>query len=247
MQHAWWNRYSFRAVELATVTDERDNVFDRMKRLGERLTILGPKPRNLPYEEIVARVADFILSQDKLRIAYAYGSEVGENLEDEDDARFDPITLYAAHPDSFDAIAMYVDAEMQEAMPELLERKESSLFAYNTLVFGAALRLAKSETISPALMGFLVEHLIKPNPPHKPKGRGRPKDTNDDLTFKRQAIEFAVAHGLTPTRNDASTDQTSACDAVADAGRKLYQEHGNPKFIAGYTFDALKKVWQKAV
>ena len=234
------------ALENATVTDERENLLDRMKLLGERL-IIGRKPQNLPYAEIVARIADFMLSQERLRVAYAYGNEVGEDLEDEDDGRFDPIALYEAHPDSFDAIAMYVAAEMQEAMPELLERKATSLFAYNTLVFGAALRLARSESVPPHLMEFLVEHLVKPNPPQKLKGRGRPKDTTDDLTFKRQAIEFAVAQGLTPTRNDASTDMTSACDAVADAGRKLYQEHGNPKFITGYTFDALKKVWQKAV
>lgn len=229
------------------MTDERDNALDRMKHLGERLTILGPKPQNLPYEEIVIRVADFMLSQNKLRIDYAFSNEVGEDLEDVDDARFDPIALYDAHPESFDAIAMYVDTEMKDSEHALLERKDTSLFAYNTLVFGAALRLARSETVSKPLMAFLVDHLIKPSPPHKPKGRGRPKDSNDDLIFKRQAIEFAVAHGLTPTRNDASTDQTSACDAVADAGRKLYQEHGNPKFVSGYTFDALKKVWQKAV
>ena len=188
-----------------------------------------------------------MLSQEKLRTDYAFSNEVGEDLEDDDDARFDPIALYAAHPESFDAIAMFVDAEMSEHEEELLSCKDASLFAYNTLVFGAALRLARSEKISPILMGFLVEHLIKPNPPQKLKGRGRPKDTTDDLTFKRQAIEFAVAHGLTPTRNDASTDMTSACDAVADAGRKLYQQHGNPKFISGYTFEALKKVWQKNV
>ncbi len=235
------------ALENLTVTDKPDNLLDRMKLLGERLTILGPKPQNLPYEEIVARIAVFMLSQEKLRTDYAFSNEVGEDLEDDDDARFDPIALYAAHPESFDAIAMFVDAEMSEHEEELLSCKDASLFAYNTRVFGAALRLARSEKISPILMGFLVEHLIKPNPPQKLKGRGRPKDTTDDLTFKRQAIEFAVAHGLTPTRNDASTDMTSACDAVADAGRKLYQQHGNPKFISGYTFEALKKVWQKNV
>lgn len=232
---------------MTPVTDKRDNVLERMKLLGERLTLLGPKPQSLPYAEIVARVADFILSQDKLRIGYAFSNEVGEDLEDDDDARFDPIALYDAYPESFDAIAMYVDAEMKDSEHALFERKDTSLFAYNTLVFGAALRLARSETVSTPLMAFLVDHLIKPSPPHKPKGRGRPKDSNDDLIFKRQAIEFAVAHGLTPTRNDASTDQTSACDAVADAGRKLYQSHHDAKFLAGYTFEALKKVWQKNV
>lgn len=155
------------------MTDERGNVLDRMKHLGERLTILGPKPQNLPYEDIVIRVADFILSQDRLRIDYAFSNEIGEDLEYDDDARFDPIALYDAHPESFDAIAMYVDTEMKDSEHALLERKDTSLFAYNTLVFGAALRLARSETVSPALMGFLVEHLVKPNPPHKFQGRGR--------------------------------------------------------------------------
>jgi hypothetical protein len=229
------------------MTPDKASIIDRMKHHQERFGVLGPKLQNLPYLEIVARIADFMVSQDKLRIAYAFGNQVGEDLEDDDDAHFDPIALYAAYPDSLDAITMFVDAEMLKSEHDLLQRKDTSLYAYNTLVFGVALRLARSETVSSELRKFLVEHLIKPNPPNKSKGRGRPKDTNDDLTFKRQAIEFAVSYGLKPTRNDATSEKTSACDAVADAGRKLYQETGDPKSISGYTFEALKKVWQKAV
>ncbi len=74
---------------MVTVTDQRDNLLDRLKHLGERLTLLDPRALNLPYEEIVERVANFILSQDKLRIDYAFSDKVGEHLKDEDDARFD--------------------------------------------------------------------------------------------------------------------------------------------------------------
>lgn len=232
-------------MEPATVTDKRDKLLARMNHVRERFSVLGPKPQNLPYDDIVARVADFILSQDKMRIAYAFGNEVGEDLEDKNDARFDPIALYQAYPDRIDTIVMYVETEMQSSENDLLKRKDSSLFAYNTLVFGSALRLARSEAVSPELLDFLLEHLIEPKPPSESKRRGRPKATNDELMFKRQAIKFAVAHGLPATRNDVTIKKHSACDAVADAGRKLYKTHRDDKFISGYTFEALKKIWQK--
>lgn len=233
------------AMEPVTVANKRDDLIARMKHTRERFSVIGPKPQNLPYDEIVTRVADFMLSQDELRLSYAFGNEVGEALEDENDERFDPLALYQAYPDRHDDIVMYVEAEMQSSEKDLLERKDSSLFAYNTLVFGSALRLANSEAMSPELLDFLIEHLIEPNPPSEPKRRGRPKSTNDEVTFKRQAIQFAVDHGLTPTRNDV-TDKSSACDAVADAGQRLYQIHGDAKFISGYTFEALKKVWSRS-
>ena len=229
------------------MSDKRDKLLARMNHVRERFSIIGPKPQNLPYDDIVERVADFILSQDKQRIAHAFGNEVGEDLEDENDARFDPIAFYQARPDQIDEIVMYVEAEMQSSEEDLLKRKDSSLFAYNTLVFGSALRLANSEAVSPELLDFLIEHLIEPKPPSEPKKRrGRTEATNDELRFKRQALQFAVAHGLTPTRNDATIKKHSACDAVAAAGRQLYRIHGDQKFISGYTFEALKKVWSKS-
>jgi hypothetical protein len=233
-------------MEPATVSDKRDKLLARMNHVRERFSVLGTKPQNLPYDDIVERVADFILSQDKQRIAHAFGNEVGEDLEDKNNARFDPIALYQADPDRTDEIVMYVEAEMQSSEEDLLKRKDSSLFAYNTLVFGSALRLANSEAVSPELLDFLIEHLIEPKPPSESKRRARPKNTNDELRFKRQALQFAVAHGLTPTRNDVTIKKHSACDAVAAAGRKLYRIHGDQKFISGYTFEALKKVWSKS-
>lgn len=78
-------------LENAAVTANQDNPLDRIKLHGERFTIICPKPQDLPYEEIVTRIADFMLSQEKLQAAYAYGNEVSEDLEDENDRRFDPI------------------------------------------------------------------------------------------------------------------------------------------------------------
>ena len=226
--------------------NKRAKLLARMMHVRERYSVLGPKPQNLTYDEIVTRVADFILSQDKLRIAYAFGNEVGEDLEDENDARFDPIALYQARPDQLDEIVMYVEAQMQWSEKDLLKRKESSLFAYNTLVFGSALRLANTEAVSPELLDFLLNTSSNQSLLLNRNVEVDPKTTNDELVFKRHAIEFAVAHGLSPTRNDATVEKHSACDAVADAGRKLYQIHGNEKFISGYTFEALKKVWRKS-
>lgn len=229
------------------MTPDGENLLARLKLVSERFSILEEKPQNLPYLEIVERTADFMFSQHQLRVAIAFSNEVGADLEDKDDTRFDPITLLDAHPDSLDRIVMYVEAEMEASEKDLFERKDKSLFAYNTLVFAAALHLARSEPISSELMEFLVSHLLQPNPPVISKGRGRPKANNDDLLLKTNAIKFAVAHGLSPTRNDETKIKMSACDAVANAGRKLYQATGDKKFISGHTYEALKKVWQKDV
>jgi len=232
---------------MSTVTPNGKNLMERMKLVSERFSILEEKPQNLPYLEIVERTADFMLAQDKLRVAIAFGNEVGEDLENKHDARFDPIALLEAFPDSLDNIVMFVEAEMQASEQELLKRKDKSIFAYNTLVFGATLRFARSEPMSSELMGFLVSHMNQPSPPVLSKGRGRSRSINDDLYFKTNAIKFAVKHGLKATRNDKNMKEMSACDAVASAGRKLYQATGDKRFISGYTYDALKKVGQKAL
>ena len=200
---------------------KQNPLMEKMHSFNERYSLLYPKPQNLPFDEIVTRVADFMKSNEGLRVAYRFGNEVGESLEDENDARFDPIALYDADPDQLDHIIMFVEHDMIWNEQELLSRKNSSLYAYNTLVFGAAIRLSREEELSRELRAFLVDHLITPNPPKKAKKPGRPKLSTDDKLFRILAIKFAEEHGLTPTRNDVTEVQESACDAVCAAALKI--------------------------
>jgi len=209
--------------------DPKQNpLMKKMHYISERYTMSHPKPQNLPFDEIVTRVADFMKSAEEQRIAFSFGNEVGEHLEDKNDARFDPIALYDACPDQLDKITMFVDHDMELNEQELLSRKDKSLYAYNTLVFGAAIRLEREETLSKGLRAFLVDHLIAPNPPGKKRKPGKPKNTNDKKRFRYFAIKFAVLHGLKPTRNDETENRESACDAVKKAADMLYHSKRNP-------------------
>uniref|UniRef100_UPI00356761A8 hypothetical protein n=1 Tax=Roseovarius sp. TaxID=1486281 RepID=UPI00356761A8 len=164
---------------------EQKPLLERMRLSGERYSPFGPKPQNLPFDDIVSRVADFMKRQEKLHIALIFGNEVGEELEDKNDERFDPIALFDTYSDQLDHIIMYVEHDLEFNEQELLSRKDSSLYAYNTLLFGAAIRLASRKAISRELRAFLVDHLIAPQTPKQPKKRGRPKTTNDDKYFRR--------------------------------------------------------------
>lgn len=234
---------------------DENQLLNKLKLAGH-YSLLGPKPQDLTFQQIVAEVSVFLREQENYRISLSFGNEVGEDLEDENDGRFDPIALYAEFPENLDAIQMYVDSDIRNFEAELLARSDTSLYAYNTLVFGAAIRLAHSENPSPQLREFLVNHLIDPKPPKLTKKQGRPKKTNDDDLLKYHAIKFAVAHGLKPTRNDehdkkrVSTTRNdehdkkiSACDAVFKAACHLYQKENLVKFSAGYGYETLKKLW----
>lgn len=225
------------------MTTDGEKLLERMNFVGERLSALDPKPKNLPHQELVQRVADFMLSLGRLQVTYAFANEVGEELEDRNDVRFDPIAFFAAAPECLDDISMFVEFELQTSEMELLARKDKSIFAYNTLVFGAALRLARKELLSTDLMSFLIDHLINPSPPKVPKKRSKPKRTNDNLAFKLAAVAFAKSHGLDATRNDATVGVFSACDVVSEAAVKLYKATGDHQFISGYTYASLKKLW----
>lgn len=217
-------------------------LLNRLKLAG-KYSIVGEKPEDLPFEDIVAEVSVFLRAQENFRIAYSFGNEVGEDFDDDNDARFDPIALYAEFPQQLDTIHMYVDYDIRNSEAELLARCDTSLYAYNTLVFGAAIRLANSKNLSPQLREFLVNHLIDPKPPKVTKQQGRPKKTKDEDLFKYHAITFAAKHGLHPTRNDVTDNRISACDAVFEAALHLYNEEHLTKYSTGYGYETLKKLW----
>lgn len=224
-----WRLGRVKAEEIK-MDPKQNPLMKKMHYISERYTMSHPKPQNVPFDEIVTLVADFMKSAEEQRIAFSFGNEVGEHLEDKNDARFDPIALYDACPDQLDNIIMFVDHDMEFNEQELLSRQDKSLYAYNTLVFGAAIRLERKEALSKGLRAFLVDHLIASNPP-KEAGTGkreRPKNKNDKKLFRYFAIKFAELHGMKPTRNDETKSRQSACDAVKKAADMLYHSKRNP-------------------
>ncbi len=218
----------------------------RLRDRQERYSPIGPKPQGLPFKETVVRLVEYLHEARKIQLAVAFGNEVGAGLEDASDRRFDPIALYADNPDVLDDIQRLVEFELSTNEADLLDRRTDSVFAYNTLVFGAAIKLARGEALSQGLSEFIIDHLIAPKPPIPPKGRGRPKKTKDSDRIRVSAIAFAAAHGLTPTRNEATVEKRSACDAVAGAAQILHQSHGLQDYATGWSYENLRKLWQSS-
>lgn len=170
-------------------TNESD-LLNRLQKALEQPSLYGKKPQDLSFDEIVDLLVEFMLDQENQKIELRFGNQVGEELEDENDARFDPIALLAEDPDNIDKLPMYVYWDIKEHETELLDRGKTSLYAYNTLVFGAAIMIARSEPMSDRLRRFLINHLVSPFPPKLTKKRGRPKSTNEEIDMKYDAIEF---------------------------------------------------------
>ena len=220
-------------------------LIQRIKDRQQRYSYVGPKPPGLPFNEIVDRLVEFMLEQHRNRINIAFGNEVGVELEDSTDWRFDPIASFDKYPEELPNIQFLVEYELLNNEQELLERKEESIFAYNTLVFGVAIKLARGEELSGDLRSFVVDHLLAPNPPRPKRGPGRSPKSFDENWEKVSAIKFAVAHGLTPTRNDATIDKVSACDAVESAAKQIMKQHTIGDFGTGYGYETLRRLWWK--
>ena len=97
------------------MTQPYDKLRSILEDSQERFGILGSKPQGLAYEEIVDRVAEFLLSQESYRIALSFGAGVLSTDVDDGERPFDPIWLYQTYPYQVEAIAMYVEAELLDA------------------------------------------------------------------------------------------------------------------------------------
>jgi hypothetical protein len=212
----------------------------RMLEIRDRYSILGDKPQDLSFPEIQARVQDFLINQEDLKNSYAFGEGIAVGNASEKDAQFDPVKEFEADPNKLDELIMYVEFDMEIREHELLKEAGSFESSYNTLLFGAAMKLARKEDISDDLREFLVNHLISPLKKWK-KREGRPKITKLDEKFRYFAIEFARKHGLSSARNHLSP-RRSACDVVSAAALAL-RKSGRAEFTKGYGYENLKKIW----
>lgn len=225
------------------MAEDPSAILSHLRLHQERSLPSGDKQQGLSFEEIVSRTADFLLEQRSYFVTMAFSNEVGADLEDVDDLRFDPVALYARDKDRLPLIQAHVENDVELNEANLFERKGESIYAYNTLVFGAAIKLARDEPLSHEWREFLVEHLIDPRPPTQRRRRGRPKMSTEEKLLRVYAVKFAAAHGLSPTRNEETAEEVSACDAVAKAAQRLHAAHGIEDFALGYSYESLRKLW----
>ena len=224
------------------MTDKTETLLKRLKDSQERHSIVGLKPQGLSQARIQALVEGFLIHQVATRISFSFGDGVSAGNMVETDSEFDPIQAYQDHPEAADDIIVYVASDMLLREDSLLEEAKTHVSSYNVLLFGAAIAIANNEVLSGPLRQFLVDHLAKPTQTHL-KARGRPRLKDLEARFRYFAIKFAVMHGLTPTRNDASL-RHSACDVVANAALAL-RKSGQAGFSSGYSYENLKKIWHK--
>ena len=219
----------------------------RLLKTQELHSIVGEKPQGLNSDDLRKRVEGFLLQQNKLWDSFAFGEGVAIGNNGIADAQFDPLESFKNVPSKLDQIIELVNHDMRFREAELLEEEATVLASRNTLLFGIALKIANDENLTDDLKRFLVEHLITPQE-NKKKNVGRPKVTNLSERFRYNAIKFTTLHGIKPTRNDATVDDAglgnSACDVVSEAATALCQA-GHSEFNQGYSFDSLKKIWNK--
>lgn len=210
----------------------------RLRKVDD-LTLTGPKPQGLPRSEIKERVIAFMLSNEGMSGAIAFGA--GADKDDAPDGvqHYDPVEEFRRDNSKLAEILMLVEHDMNLREATLLEEAQQHQASYNVLLFGAAAKLARDEHLSDALRELVVEHLVNP-----PNFRTKSKKKSNPQVYERRyfAVEFAVQHGLKATRNDASQHH-SACDLVAEAALEL-QKLGHSTFAIGYGYENLRKIYQ---
>lgn len=90
---------------------------------------------------------------------------------------------------------------------------------FDVMRHGVAHHIDRDEPLPDAAQQWLARFMLNPSPPRQGRG-GRDEDTVWKLRIF-MAVTHLVAHGMNPTRNDATADNSSACDAVAEALKQL--------------------------
>lgn len=214
-----------------------------MKQKSNEVLFKKDIHENLSYASIVNRVKTFIQNLEASKLNYAYGITAFDDPDLESDDVYDPIVFLEEEPEKIELIQLMVAHDIEHHLNNLLLRKEECPNSYNILVFGCAIYVANAQQLPEKLQAFLVDHLLNPSVDPKRRSRGRRKRPGSEISLIGSAVSFAKQHGLKATRNDASRDRSSACDAVAEAVAKLMQEKRTNVSCSNY--DAVQKVWQK--
>lgn len=119
-----------------------------------------------------------------------------------------------------------------ESPDELLEKAESDPDYFDALRFGSATHLYLGNSLPVAVRHWLAEYLQgKKKRPRRASGRGSSIGWHINIAV---AVDILVGAGMTATRN-VTSDETSACDAVACALSELGQTPNS--------FTRVKKIW----
>lgn len=220
-----------------------NSLIDRMQQNSNEMLFKKDIHENLSYASIVDRVKMFIQNLEASKLNYAYGITDFDDPHLESDDVYDPIVFLKQEPEKIELIQHMVAHDIEHHLNNLLLRKEECIHSYNILVFGCAIYVANAQQLPEKLQSFLVDHLLNPSVDLKERSRGRGKRPGSEISLIGSAVSFAKQHGLKATRNDASRDKSSACDAVAEAVAELMQEKRTNLSCSSY--GAVQKVWQK--
>jgi hypothetical protein len=220
-----------------------NSLMERLKRNQERFSLLGPKPQDLTRSEMVSRVEDFLLLQEELAWHFSFGDAEEKDEAPKGTVHFDPVEIYNSNPEHLEKLVHCVEFDMNGREEQLLDEAKRHRSSYNTLLFGAAIKLHKKETLSDGLRDLVVDHLISKPASTKQKEKGGQRKDPIRNDCKYEAIQFVCLHGFKATRFKDSA-RNSACDIIEDAALSLWKK-GHTQFGSGYRYDNLQAIYSK--
>lgn len=211
----------------------------KMRKDPSDLSLIGPKPQDLPHDELKERLKAFMLKNERISMIMAFGEGADKDEASEGVKHFDPCEEFKKDESRLEEIMMLVEHDMDHKEKELLEEAKRHASSYNVLMFGAAIKIARGDQLSDDLKELIVTHLTNP-PDRSALSKGRPK--RDPLVDERKghAIKFAMLHGLNQTRKNSGSAY-NACDLVSEAALEL-SKMGYTGFAIGYGYETLKRI-----
>ena len=200
--------------------------------------------------QIIERVREFMLFQYDRLFVQAMANEYyldSRSIEDDDEQRMrlDPVEMWKNNPKLHTDIYNFVKLRIHNCEELLLAKSTSCLVCYNTLLFGAGIKMEEGEALSSELRLFVSNHLKNPSPPKERTRRG-PKTFDAERNFLRlSAIRFATLYGINATEGEVRNQKLHACVAVDSAATKILTKNKIEYFRKGFTKSALMKLWQK--
>lgn len=215
--------------------------------IREEIGLQSTKPQNLSFDEIVELIEKRLERHkqnnwiDLYPVAFARDIEQIREFAVYDS--FDPLACIPCEPYELELFNACVQLDTKFNEDSLLACCNTSIYAYNSLVYSASLSIRHGEPLSEGLRMFAAKHLVKPTAPIVRKNRGAPRNLYGDDDAKISAIKLAIQYGLNATRNDVTELQHSACDAVSTAADLLSCRSENTIFSKGFSYETLKKLW----
>jgi hypothetical protein len=114
------------------------SLLGRLRKNSDEFSLSVEQPQNLSWQEITERLMAFMLTEERMGMAMAFGEGEDKDKGPEGIRHLDPIQEFQKVESRLDEIESFVAFVLQHREKTLLEEASHHQPSYNMFLFGAA-------------------------------------------------------------------------------------------------------------